>query len=256
MPGAASLPYPAPIGAEDFKCAGSILKRRLALQSAPFFSKLGGSFPSGRGEREVWDVSPDKTRVTSLFLADDEEQARRELEAIFADCPHYRVVGAASDGAAAVEGCRRLRPDVALLDIQMPVLSGTGAAKLILEGGYAKCVVMLTAYSDRESVREALEAGAFGYLTKPFQADKLLPALEICLSRSREYHLLCKERRNLDRRLGERETVDRVKLLLMETKGMTEEEAYRYIRELSRRKQLSMARVAGYLIEQLGGKAP
>ena len=255
MPGAASLPYPAPIGAEDFKCAGSILKRRLALQSAPFFSKLGGSFPSGRGEREVWDVSPDKTRVTSLFLADDEEQARRELEAIFADCPHYRVVGAASDGAAAVEGCRRLRPDVALLDIQMPVLSGTGAAKLILEGGYAKCVVMLTAYSDRESVREALEAGAFGYLTKPFQADKLLPALEICLSRSREYHLLCKERRNLDRRLGEREAVDRAKLLLMEERGMTEEEAYRYIRELSRRKNLSMARVARYLTEALGGEA-
>ena len=75
----------------------------------------------------------------------------------------------------------------------------------------------------------------------------------MCLYRSREYHLLRKEQRNLDRRLGERETVDRAKLLLMESRRMSEEEAYRYIRELSRRKNLSMAKVARYLVEQLGG---
>lgn len=213
---------------------------------------------SGAGEAEkegAENVSTRETRTTTLFLADDDESVRRTLTEFFGRCPGYRVVGTASDGAAAVEGCRRLRPDAALLDLQMPVLSGTGAARLILEAGYAKCVVMLTAFSDRDSVQEALAAGAFGYLTKPFEPDRILPTLEVCLSRSREYHLLRKERRNLDRRLGEREAVDRAKLLLMEERGMTEEEAYRYIRELSRRKNLSMARVAQYLTEALGGEA-
>ena len=198
-------------------------------------------------------MSTRETRTTTLFLADDDESVRRTLTQFFSQCSGYRVVGSASDGAAAVEGCKQLRPDAALLDIQMPVLSGIGAAKLILEGGYAKCVIMLTAFSDRDSVQEALEAGAFGYLTKPFEPDKILPTLEVCLSRSREYHLLRKERRNLDRRLEEREAVDRAKLLLMESRRMSEEEAYRYIRELSRRKNLSMARVSQYLVEQLGG---
>lgn len=198
-------------------------------------------------------MSAKETRTTTLFLADDDESVRQSLKCFFDQYSGYRVLGTASDGAAAVEGCKRLRPDAALLDIQMPVLNGTSAAKLILKGGYAKCVIMLTAFSDRDSVQEALEAGAFGYLTKPFEPDKILPALEVCLSRSREYHLLRKEQRNLDRRLGEREAVDRAKLLLMESRRMSEEEAYRYIRELSRRKNLSMARVSQYLVEQLGG---
>lgn len=199
-------------------------------------------------------MSTRETRTTTLFLADDDESVRQTLMCFFSQCPGYRVLGAASDGAAAVEGCKQLRPDAALLDIQMPLLSGIGAAKLILEEGYAKCVVMLTAFSDRDSVQEALDAGAFGYLTKPFEPDKILPTLEVCLSRSREYHLLRKEQRSLDRKLSERERVDRAKLLLMETRGMKEEEAYRYIREVSRRKKLSMARVAGYLTEALEGK--
>lgn len=221
------------------------------------FQKVGLPWPWAQerwhGESEVLDVGTKEKRTTTLFLADDDESVRRILTCFFAQCPGYQVVGSASDGAAAVEGCKRLRPDAALLDIQMPVLGGIGAARLILEEGYAKCVVMLTAFSDRDSIREALEAGAFGYLTKPFEPDKILPTLEVCLYRSREYHLLRKEHRNLDRKLSERERVDRAKLLLMESKGMTEEEAYRYIRELSRRKNLSMARVAGYLTEQIEG---
>ena len=215
-----------------------------------------GRVRHGAAEKEgAENVSTRETRTTTLFLADDDESVRRTLTEFSGRCPGSRVVGTASDGAAAVEGCRRLRPGAPLLDLPVPVLRGTRAARLILEAGYAKCVVMLTAFSDRDSVQEALAAGAFGYLTKPFEPDRILPALEVCLSRSREYHLLRKERRNLDRRLGEREAVDRAKLLLMEERGMTEEEAYRYIRELSRRKNLSMARVARYLTEALGGEA-
>ena len=152
-----------------------------------------GRVRHGAAEKEgAENVSTRETRTTTLFLADDDESVRRTLTEFFGRCPGYRVVGTASDGAAAVEGCRRLRPDAALLDLQMPVLSGTGAARMILEAGYAKCVVMLTAFSDRDSVQEALAAGAFGYLTKPFEPDRILPTLEVCLSRSREYHLLRK----------------------------------------------------------------
>lgn len=194
-----------------------------------------------------------ETRKTTLFLADDDQTVRRRLRAFFTKSSAYSVVGEACDGAEAVEGCRRLRPEVALLDIQMPLLDGIGATRLLLAEGLVKCVVMLTAFSDRMYIQDALDAGAFGYLTKPFEPDKLLPTLELCIYQSKEYHLLKKERRNLNRRLDERNTVDRAKLLLMERKRMDEEESYQYIRELSRRKGISMAKISGYLIAQLEG---
>ena len=189
-------------------------------------------------------------RKTTLFLADDDESVRRTLRTFFATQPGYRVAGEACDGADTVEQCRALGPDVALLDIQMPVLDGIGAARLLLAEGLVKCVVMLTAFSEHVYIQDALDAGAFGYLTKPFQPDKILPTLEVCIERSRQYHLLSKQLRNYDRRLGQRTSVDRAKLLLIEARGMTEDEAYLYIRELSRRKGMSMAKISDYLLVQ------
>lgn len=188
---------------------------------------------------------------TTIFLADDDITVRRTLKTVFAGCSNYQVVGTASNGMDAVEGCKQLRPDVALLDIQMPLLDGIAAARLILQNGYAKCVVMLTAFSDRAYIQEALDAGAFGYLTKPFEPEKILPTLELCIHRSREYYLLSKELKHLDRRAEERPAVDQAKLMLMESRGMTEDEAYQYIRELSRRKNMSMAKIAQYVIARL-----
>lgn len=188
---------------------------------------------------------------TTIFLADDDITVRCTLKSVFAGCPNYQVVGTASNGMDAVEGCKQLRPDVALLDIQMPLLDGIAAARLILQNGYAKCVVMLTAFSDRAYIQDALDAGAFGYLTKPFEPEKILPTLELCIHRSREYYLLSKELKHLDRRAEERPAVDQAKLMLMESRGMTEDEAYQYIRELSRRKNMSMAKIAQYVIARL-----
>lgn len=189
--------------------------------------------------------------MTTLFLADDDESVRRTLWEFFAQYPRYQIVGEAYDGAAAVEACRRLKPDVALLDIRMPVLDGLRAAKLLLGEELVRCVVMLTAFSDRVYIRDALDAGAFGYLTKPFDPEKILPTLELCIHKSREYHLLKKEHQNLSRRLGERAVVDRAKLVLMETKEMAEDEAYQYIRELSKRMCMSMATVSKYLLAKV-----
>ena len=188
---------------------------------------------------------------TTIFLADDDITVRRTLKSVIAGCPNYQVVGTASNGMDAVEGCKQLRPDVALLDIQMPLLDGIAAARLILQNGYAKCVVMLTAFSDRAYIQDALDAGAFGYLTKPFEPEKILPTLELCIHRSREYYLLSKELKHLDRRAEERPAVDQAKLMLMESRGMTEDVAYQYIRELSRRKNMSMAKIAQYVIARL-----
>jgi AmiR/NasT family two-component response regulator len=196
-------------------------------------------------------MSTGERRVTTLFLADDDESVRRTLWEFFAQYPRYQIVGEAYDGAAAVEACRRLKPDVALLDIRMPVLDGLRAAKLLLGEELVRCVVMLTAFSDRVYIRDALDAGAFGYLTKPFDPEKILPTLELCIHKSREYHLLKKEHQNLSRRLGERAVVDRAKLVLMETKEMAEDEAYQYIRELSKRMCMSMATVSKYLLAKV-----
>lgn len=192
-------------------------------------------------------------KTTTILLADDDENVRSTLREFFAPRPDYKVVGEACDGAATVEACRKLGPDVVLLDIQMPVLDGIGAARLLLSEGLARCVIMLTAFSDRMYIQDALDAGAFGYLTKPFEPDKILPTLELCIHQSKENYLLKKEYRNLNRRLNERTGVDRAKLLLIESKGMAEDEAYQYIRELSRRKGISMAKISDYLIAQMEG---
>ena len=139
---------------------------------------------------------------------------------------------------------------LALLDIQMPLLDGVSVARQVLADRAAKCVIILTAFSDREHIERVQACGAAGYLTKPFEAEKILPTIELCIARSKEYYLLNKEYQHLSRRCQNREPIDQAKLLLMETRGMREDEAYQYIRELSRRKGMSMARVASYLLAQ------
>lgn len=155
---------------------------------------------------------------------------------------------------AAVALCRKLRPDLVLLDVKMPLLNGIDAARLIREERSARCIVMLTSFDDQSCVEQALAAGAAGYLTKPLRAEDILPTLELCLSHTKEYYLLEKNCGSLKRRLASREIVDLAKLTVMEERGLTEEEAYVLIRELSRRKNLSMEQVARSILEK--GEAP
>ena len=128
------------------------------------------------------------------------------------------------------------------------------AARLIREERSARCIVMLTSFDDQSCVEQALAAGAAGYLTKPLRAEDILPTLELCLSHTKEYYLLEKNCGSLKRRLASREIVDLAKLTVMEERGLTEEEAYVLIRELSRRKNLSMEQVARSILEK--GEAP
>lgn len=185
----------------------------------------------------------DRQRENTVLLVDDDRYIRKELQELFAGTS-YRVVGEAADGIAAVGECKRLRPDLVLLDIKMPLLDGIAATGIIQEDQSAHCIVMLTSFDDRECVEQALAAGAAGYLTKPLVAGDVFPTLELCLSYAKEYYTLEKSCGNLKRRLASREIVDRGKLVLMEERGLSEEGAYQLIRELSRRKNLSMEQVA------------
>lgn len=194
-------------------------------------------------------MAEERRRESTVLLVDDDRQTRDELRQFFANTS-YRVAGDAADGMEAVAMCRSLRPDLVLLDVKMPLLDGISAARMIREDASAHCVVMLTSFDDRECVNLALAAGAAGYLTKPLQRGDILPTLEVCLGHSKKCYLLEKNRGSLKRRLAGRETVDRAKLALMEERALSEEEAYNLIRELSRRKNLSMEQVARFLLER------
>lgn len=191
----------------------------------------------------------ERGKEITVFLADDDREIRRTLVQYFAGTD-YQVVGEASDGMSAVEACRSLHPTLVLMDIQMPLMDGISAAQMILEERLAHCVVMLTYFDERGYVDQAIELGASGYLTKPFTPERLFPTLDICLQQSKERHLLQKNKASLVRRLDNRELVERAKLFLMEERRLSEQEAYSMIRDLSRRKKMSMARVAEYILKQ------
>src|SRR4051812_31703523 len=155
----------------------------------------------------------------------------------------YDVVGEASDGQQAVELTEKHRPDLVILDVKMPVLDGISAAEQIADARIAP-VVILTAFSQRELVVRASQAGAMAYLVKPFTKADLLPAIEIAMSRYAEINALENEVDDLTERLETRKVVERAKGVLQAERGMSEPEAFRWIQKTSMDKRLSMRAVA------------
>ncbi|MFT4288968.1 ANTAR domain-containing response regulator [Nocardioides sp.] len=189
----------------------------------------------------------------SVVIAEDEVLIRMDLAEMLAE-EGYDVVAQAGDGQSAIELVEKHRPDLAILDVKMPVLDGIAAAEVIARQRIAP-VVMLTAFSQRELVERARDAGAMAYLVKPFTASDLVPAIELAVSRFHELTHLEAEVAGLTDRLETRKAVDRAKALLQEQLGLTEPEAFRWIQKTAMDLRLPMRQVAGGVIEHGPGVA-
>jgi response regulator NasT len=180
--------------------------------------------------------------VTRILIAEDEVVPRMDLKETLQNLG-YQVVGVAEDGRQAVDLARELRPDLVLMDIKMPHLDGISAARQLLEERVA-AVLLLSAYSDRDLVDGAKDAGVLGYVTKPFAEPQLVTAVEVALARFRELQSLEKELGDTRSALETRKLVDRAKGVLMDRHGLKEDEAFRRIQKLSMDTRKSMREVA------------
>jgi response regulator NasT len=201
----------------------------------------------------VTAVDPTAPPVRRVVIAEDEALIRLDLAEMLAE-EGYDVVGQAGDGARAVELAEELRPDLVIMDVKMPVLDGITAAERIAAARIAP-VVMLTAFSQRELVERAREAGAMAYLVKPFSKHDLVPAIEMAVSRYAELTALEREVTDLTDRLETRKAVDRAKAELQKTLGLSESEAFRWIQKTAMDLRLSMRQVAEGVITHGPGLA-
>lgn len=183
---------------------------------------------------------------TRVIIADDESLIRKDLREMLTNLD-YLVVGEVGDGRSAVNLARELRPDVVVMDIKMPDLDGIEAASILTEERIAP-VVLLTAYSQRELVERAKDAGVAGYIVKPFHESDLSPAIEVALARFNEFRTLEKEVGDLKQALETRKFVDRAKGILMDTQGLSEAEAFRKIQKMSMNTRKPMKEVAEAII--------
>ena len=182
-----------------------------------------------------------------VVIAEDEALIRLDLKEMLEE-EGYSVVAEAGDGESAVEHVTTLRPDLAILDVKMPVLDGISAAERIAAERIAP-VVILTAFSQRELVERARDAGAMAYLVKPFTKADLVPAIEMAVSRFAEIRALDTEIGTLRERLEVRKLLDRAKGLLQSEHGLSEPEAFRWIQKTSMDRRLTMRTVAEAVIE-------
>jgi response regulator NasT len=179
-----------------------------------------------------------------IVVAEDEALIRMDLVEMLAEAG-YEVIAQASDGAQAIELVQEHKPDLAILDVKMPVLDGISAAEEII----ATCpVLMLTAFSQRELVDRARDAGVMAYVLKPFTINDLVPAIEIAISRHLQMKSLADEVADLHERLETRKIIDRAKGILMAALNLSEPQAFSWIQKAAMDRRLTMKEVAQAVI--------
>jgi AmiR/NasT family two-component response regulator len=191
---------------------------------------------------------------TRIIVAEDDSVIRMDLKEEL-QRQGYLVVGDAGDGQSAVNLARELRPDLVVMDIRMPEMDGISAAEILTREKLAP-VVLLTAYSDQELIDRARNAGVVHYVTKPWRASDLRPAIEIALSRFHEFRAMETKVRDLEDHLATRKVVEKAKGVLMEKHGITEQEAFRRIQKASMNNRKSMKEIAEAILlaEELQGQ--
>jgi response regulator NasT len=197
--------------------------------------------------------SPNTEQVAPrIIVAEDEAIIRMDLIEMLREAG-YNVIGEAANGREAISLARHLKPDLAILDVKMPEIDGISAAELIVSEKLA-AVLMLTAFSQRELVERARDAGAMAYLVKPFSISDLTPAIEMALGRYAQIQALEAEVGELGERLEARKLVDRAKGVLMANLGITEPEAFKWIQKAAMDQRSSMSAVSeGVLAHYMQG---
>ena len=191
------------------------------------------------------DSTPGGTPLR-ILIAEDEALIRTDLAEMLAE-QGYDVVGQASDGQQAVALAEQLRPDLAIFDIKMPVMDGLAAAEAV--GSQRICpVIMLTAFSQKELVERARDAGVMAYVVKPFSASDVLPAIEVAASRWAELKALESEVADLGERLETRKAVEKAKGVLMKKLKISEAEAFRWIQKTAMDRRMGMREVADAVV--------
>ena len=183
---------------------------------------------------------------TRVVIAEDEAIIRLDLKETLEE-EGYEVVGETGRGDEAVQLVRDLAPDLAILDIKMPGLDGLAAAREI-SGDRQAAVLILTAFSQRDLIEQARDAGALAYLVKPFQRSELIPAVEVALGRFREMQALFDQNATLEEQLETRKVVDRAKGVLMDDHGLSEAEAFSWIQKRAMQDRRTMRAVADDVI--------
>ena len=185
-----------------------------------------------------------KSAPLRILVAEDEAIIRLDLVEMLTEAG-YQVVAEATNGVEAIAFAKEHLPDIAILDVKMPELDGISAAEQIIE---ISPVLMLTAFSQRELVERARDAGAMAYVVKPFSISDLIPAIEIAVSRHREQSVLKNEVADLQERLETRKVIDRAKGILMKTLNLSEPESFSWIQRTAMDRRISMKQVAQAVI--------
>lgn len=182
-----------------------------------------------------------------IVIADDEPITRMDFSELLKEAG-YDVVGQASDGFDAVELCRKLEPHLILMDVKMPLLDGIKASKIIVQENLPCTVVLITAYSGKEFIDQAKDAGVMGYIVKPVDEKSIIAAIEIAISKGNEFRKIQERVIKTEEQLKSRKSIEKAKGILMTKYGLTEEKAYNKIRKLSMDKRCAMKDIANAII--------
>ena len=182
-----------------------------------------------------------------VVLADDEPIIVMNLKEVLEDSG-YEIVGTASNGFAAIDLCKEYHPDILIIDIRMPGLDGLQTAKFVHEGGYVDTIVIESAFDDEEFVQKAGKYGVSAFMVKPIDSKTLVSTLKVATARSKELSSLRSEVVEVNKNMETRKKIERAKGLIMDKLRLSEQEAYNYIRGISKENNISMEFVAEILI--------